>query len=284
MAASPKHRLARAWRQRDNFAAPVPVNQGGVGNMAANQQRRFGWLGGFISGVISGLLVSFILTPTGHAAGVYVANLNSKPSCRNPQWLMQVPDDQIFSDSYYFSADTLPYYGIQHTPDYSVDGDLRTAWLQWWPTTDLNAGDDTKNWITWSFPHSYDVRLICIINGWQADHETNIETLPISRALISSGHASNSEIPNYKLCPPVASRLDDYLHAYTYQWQPVSFSCNTNSVTLTIESVAASSEAARKKSLDKVPEPLLAKTKRPLAGLSEVRFYYAPAILSHLPY
>jgi hypothetical protein len=246
---------------------------------------RFKWLGGFISGVISGLIVSFVLTPTGRAAGIYATQLDPEPSCSNPQWLMQLPDDQIFPDSYYFSPDTLPYYKILHTPDYSVDGSLRTAWLQWWPTSNLNAGDTTKNYITWSFPHRYDIRLICIINGWQEDNNTNQSTLPIGKALVSSGYASNSKPPSYKLCPPVTTQLNDYIHTYTYQWQAVSFSCATNSVTLQIESVTASSMEARKGHLDSVPEPSpFSKIRAPLVGLSEVRFYYAPAVLSHLPY
>lgn len=260
-------------------------SKGGVKQQCAAKRNRFGWLGGLLSGIISGALVSFALTPTGHAVGVYAFQLDSKPTCGNPQWLMQVPDDQIFANSYYFSPDTLPYYGILHVPDYSIDGDLRTSWLQWWPTTNLNQGNQSYNYITWSFPHSYDIRLICIINGWTEDSNTYESTLPIGKATIYSSYASNSKLRTYRLCPITTAELKDYIRAYTYQWQGVSFGCATNTITLQIDSVARTSIKDRLGHLDMVPEPRpYNQISMPLVGLSEVRFYYAPAILSHMPY
>ena len=259
-------------------------SKGGANQQDSSKRSRFGWLSGLISGVISGALVSFALTPTGHALGVYAFELDPTPNCNNPQWLMQVPDDQIFSNSYYFSPDTLPYYGILHVPDSSTDSNLRSSWLQWWPTANMNGGNRSDNWITWSFPHKYDIRLVCIIDGWTEDSNTYQSTLPIGKATIYSSYASNSKVGIYQLCPPIATQFADFINNYTYQWQATSFNCATNSITLRIDSVDKTSTKARVGHLDMVPEPPPNnKIKMPLVGLSEVRFYYAPAILSHLP-
>jgi hypothetical protein len=268
----------------------VPGSQGGANQQGAAKRKGFGWLSGLISGIISGIisgaLVSFALTPTGHAFGVYVFQRDPTPSCTNPQWLMQVPDDQIFANSYYFSPDTLQYYGILHSPDYSVDGDLRTSWLQWWPTTNMNQGNVSYNYVSWTFPTEYHIRLICIINGWTEDSNTYESTLPIGKATIYSSYASNSKSStNYQLCGNTTVSLRDYIDAYTYQWQGVSFDCSANSISLRIDSVASSSIIDRAGHLDMVPEPKPdSNIKMPLVGLTEVRFYYAPSFLSHLPH
>ncbi len=260
-------------------------NKGGANQQGTAKRSRLGWLGGLISGIISGALVSFALTPTGHAFGVYALQADPTPSCGNPQWLMQVPNDQIFANSYYFSLDTLQHYGILHVPDYSIDGDLRTSWLQWWPTTNMNHGNQSDNYITWSFPQEYNIRLICIIDGWTEDSNTYESTLPIGKATIYSSYVSNSQVSTYRLCPITIAQLKDYINAYTYQWQGVSFDCAANSITLQIDSVAGSSMKDRMGHLDMVPEPLSnSNISAPLVGLSEVRFYYAPSFLSHLPY
>lgn len=268
-------------------AGKANAASGGKGDpnqQGSSKRNRFGWLGGLISGVISGALVSIALTPTGHAMGVYAFRVDPVPNCSNPQWLMQVPDDQIFSDSYYFSPDTLPYYGILHVPDSSTDSNLRSSWLQWWPTTNMNGGNQSDNWISWSFPHKYDIRLICVINGWTEDNNTYQSALPIGKATIYSNYASNFKVKDYQLCPPITAHLADFINNYTYQWQAVPFGCATNSITLQIDNVDETSVKARTGHLDMVPEPPPNnKIKAPLVGLSEVRFYYAPAILSHLP-
>lgn len=277
-----------------NSAAAGKANAASGSKDDANQQcaakrSRFGWLGGLISGLISGIIsgavVSFALTPTGHAFGVYVFQRDPTPNCSNPQWLMQVPDDQIFANSYYFSPDTLHYYGILHIPDYSIDGDLRTSWLQWWPTTNMNQGNQSDNYITWSFPQKYAIRLICIIDGWTEDSNTYESTLPISKATIYSSYVSNSKVRTYQLCPIIIAHLKDYINAYTYQWQGVPFDCAANSITLQIDGVAGTSIKDRVGHLDMVPEPSPnSNISAPLVGLSEVRFYYAPSFLSHLRY
>lgn len=269
-------------------ADAVPESIGDAGKEDTAERKRFGWIGGLIigvvSGIISGAVVSFALTPTGHALAVYVFQGHPTPSCDNPKWLMQVPDDQIFANSYYFSLDTLQDYKILHVPDYSVDGDLRTSWLQWWPTTNLNQGNQADNYITWSFTTKYSIRLICIVNGWTEDSTTYADTLPIGKATIYSSYASNAKVNNYQLCRVTPVQLNDYIYAYTYQWQGVSFHCSTNSISLQIDSVASSSIKDRD-DLDMVPEPgPNNKTKAPLVGLTEVRFYYAPSFLAHLPY
>jgi hypothetical protein len=242
-------------------------------------------MGGFFSGIISGLIVAFALTPTGHASGTYILGRDPRPNCSNPQWLLKVPDDQIFASSYYFTYDTIPLYGILHDPSLSIDGNLRTAWLQWWPTTDLNNNIILNSNITWTFPNSYNIRLICIIDGWTEDSHTYAKTLPIGSATIYSAIAGSTPPRASPLCAKRAASFTDYIQkGDSYQWQGFEFSCKTKNVTLAIDGVSKASEKARDK-LDLVPDTSLpGNAKEPLVGISEINFYYAPSVLSHLPY
>lgn len=127
------------------------------------------------SGVISGAIVTFAITATGHSTGMRIWQMvhgTKSPSCADPGWLLQVPDDPILANSWYATRDSLPHYGTLHTPDLTVDNNVRTAWLQWWPTSGLSKSVSSGNYITWSFAQSYDIRLVCILNGWAEDSTT----------------------------------------------------------------------------------------------------------------
>jgi hypothetical protein len=263
---------------------PPEVGNSGASEDAKNKRRRSrfnGLISGLISGIISSAVVSFALTPTGHATEVLLYHHFSRPSCNNPQWLLQVPDDDIFANSYYFAIDTVPHYGLLHPPGLTVDGNLGTAWLQWWPTKRGGAYD----YITWTFPNRYNVRLICVVNGWTEDNNTYYDTLPIGTATIYSSAGSSHAPPvRETACPATTVALKDYINSYSYRWQGIFFRCETDGVTLRIDSVSPSSIAARRGSLIPAPEPPPDEhISEPLVGLSEVRFYYAPRFLSLVP-
>ena len=83
------------------------------------------WISGILTGLITGALVTFAITPTGHSAEFRVlqmANSAKSPSCTDPGWLLQVPDDQILANSWYQATDNVPDYKTLHTPDLTVDG------------------------------------------------------------------------------------------------------------------------------------------------------------------
>jgi hypothetical protein len=247
---------------------------------------------GILTGLISGIVVAFYLTPTGQAAVTAVRDGvrdQAEPTCSNPQWLLQVPDNSIFASSYYFQKDNIPSYGVAHTPGLTVDGNLRTAWLQFWPSPTTKSARDNSDYIEWTFSNRYDIRLICIIDGWTEDNTTYEDTLPIGTA---TTYTSNSNIPAPHIGNPVVSRqcsrsrqsFSDYLHRkgleYTFEWQPIPFRCLTNNVVLHIDGVSARSVLFRNGEL---ADSQLGSYRAPLAGLSEIRFYYCPSALCFLP-
>ena len=80
------------------------------------------WISGILTGLITGAVVTFAITPTGHSAEFRVlqmANSAKSPSCTDPGWLLQVPDDQILANSWYQAMDNVPDYKTLHTPDLS---------------------------------------------------------------------------------------------------------------------------------------------------------------------
>jgi hypothetical protein len=268
-------------------SAPDADPAGDLTNDKKDRRRKgclSGVVAGLMSGIISSALVAFALTPTGSATTILVFHAHPRPSCANPQWLLQIPDDDIFANSYFFALDTIPHYGLLHPPDLSVDGSLETAWLQWWPTTNLQPGN-SYDYITWGFPHSYHVRLICVVDGWTEDNNTYRDTLPIGAATVySSPRNFISPPPQSDRCRPSDVIFKDYIDSYAYRWQGVAFSCNTDSVTLRIDGVSAASMKARLGSLVPAPEPPPDQhVSLPLVGLTEVRIYYAPSILSFVP-
>jgi hypothetical protein len=233
------------------------------------------WFSGIVSGVISGAIVTFAITATGHSSGVrllQMVRLAKPPTCTNPGWLMQVPDDQILANSWYAQLDRLPNYKTVHTPDLTVDGNVRTAWLQWWPTTGLSTNPSSGNYITWSFAQSYDVRLVCILNGWEEDSTTFNNAEPVKSATIGNSAPG---------CLGTHVKLK--VHTYSYTWNPVrlSHSHSTRLLCLQISRVYR----VKKTRINCVPGPQgHVHPCRMLTGLSEVRFYYSPAPLDRVPF
>jgi hypothetical protein len=233
------------------------------------------WFVGIVSGVISGAMVTFAVTATGHSTGVRIfelAQLAAPPSCTDPGWLLQVPDDQILANSWYAALDTLRYHGTLHTPDLTVDGNVRTAWLQWWPTKGLSNNTFSGNYISWSFAQPYDIRLVCILNGWEEDSTTFNSVEPVKSATMG-----------YTTPGCTGTRVNLRTHTYTYMWNQVelSYSHSTRELCLQIRRPYP----RRAKLLDCVPGPKgHERPCRTLTGLSEVRFYYSPALLNWVPY
>jgi hypothetical protein len=231
---------------------------------------------GIVAGIISGALVSFFLTPTGQALKSLMVHPTTPPSCSNPEWLLQVPDNQITADSFYIAPDTVPDHGITaHSADSTVDGSDNTAWLQWWPTTQFNGAELRFNRIHWEFPSKYNIRLICVVDGWTADEITYSTTRPVRYAVINFSkrgcHHYNKTFSNKS--------------GFTHEWQQVSVSCDTRNVVLQVDS-AYKAVTVSGISPDCVPPPPKSGPSRctELTGISEVKFYYSPGILAPLPW
>jgi hypothetical protein len=224
---------------------------------------------GILTGIISGALVAFSVTPTGHSLEVHASQFRGHPTCSDPKWLLQVPDSQIFSDSFFVNSD--------HSPALTIDGDLRSAWLQWWPTNDLNKGTSRKNnnLIYWVFPQQYDVRLVCVVDGWMDNDLTYKETLPISgAALLKIKPGVPVPVPD-NVCRNPHAFKDFIKQGTSYQWQGINVDYATQGLALVICDVSPESEKSRP-DLEMAPVPGLDNVSRPLVGLSEIRFYYVP--------
>jgi hypothetical protein len=201
-----------------------------------------------------------------------MAQLASQPSCTDPGWLLQVPDDQILANSWYASLDTLSHHGTLHTPDLTVDGDVRTAWLQWWPTKGLSSNSFSGNYISWSFAQPYNIRLVCILNGWEDDSWTFNSVEPVKSATMG-----------YSTPRCTGTQVSLSTHTYTYTWNQVKLSGNHSTRELCLQ--IRRTYPRRAKLLDCAPGPKGHKRPcRTLTGLSEVRFYYSPELLNWVPY
>jgi hypothetical protein len=248
-----------------------------------------GWLIGIVTGLISGIVVAFYLSTTGQAALTAARHYLTKPSCGNPQWLLQVPDSEVFANAYYIQSDQIKGYGSFHVASNTIDGDLGTSWLQMWPSPSTYLGAGDSDYIEWSFAQPYDVRLICVVDGWAADLQTYRDTLPIGTA---TAYVTDEAVPPAvgspspsSTCASQHATFQDYLQkngsvTSAYQWQPVPFHCKTSDVVLRIDGVSRTSTALR--------NPYLVKSsldgyQAPLAGLSEIKFYYCPTVLCWLP-
>jgi hypothetical protein len=225
--------------------------------------------------VISGAIVTFAITATGHSTGVRLlemASLAKAPTCTNPGWLQQVPDDQILANSWYAALDNLAHYRTVHTPDLTVDGNVRTAWLQWWPTTGFSSDPSSGNYITWSFVQPYDVRLVCILNGWETDSTTFNSVKPVKRATLGDSAPR---------CSGTSVKLKTHTYAYTWNAVQLSHSHATRMLCLKIIRPYRGNEG----DLRCAPGPARhTKSCRMLTGLSEVRFYYSPTPLNWMSY
>jgi hypothetical protein len=253
---------------------------------------RFGWLkntwvAGVLTGVISGTMVAFFLSATGQATLTAFRNGFATPTCSNPQWLLQVPNDQVFSSAFYVQADSIPGYKEYHSPGNTIDGNLETSWLQAWPSLTTNLGKKSSDYIEWSFSQPRNVRLICIVDGWTENSTTYTRTLPIGTA---TTYVTGSDIPPRHgsplpsvTCSSSTTRFKDYLGrggqmGFAYQWQPISFQCVTDNIVLHVDHVSKASMLKRPNlALHQLDGQV-----SPQTGLSEIRFYYCPAFLCTL--
>jgi hypothetical protein len=215
-------------------------------------------IGGLVA--ISGLVLAVSTTSSGKSAESYVLGRGT-PTCADPKWLLQVPDSQI--------AVTAFYYHQPYSADLTIDGSQSTAWLQWWPTTDFNGYKPGDNYIRWDFsPVQYNLRLICIADGWNRDILAWSATEPIRRATIKLG--SNG-------CPAYEKKFSNngFLGGFPAEWQQVRVLCRTSVVSLVVDSTykAASPLCVS------LPPGVGITGCRPLTGISEVRFYYSPGVL-----
>jgi hypothetical protein len=238
-----------------------------------------GWLVSLITGFIASISIAFYLTPTGQATLTAARHLLAKPTCANQQWLLQVPDNDIFASAYYINSDSILGYSTYHLPSYTIDGNVSTAWLQRLPTT-----GNTSSYIEWSFNRRYDIRLICVVDGWAEDSRTYARTYPIGTGTFYTANPDGRLLRTGSLqaspsCPRVTAKFKDYLQTRSfvndaYQWQGVSVHCLTGNVVLYIDGVSRTSFRNRRHVVWGPAEPL--------TGISEIRFYYCPTILCWL--
>ena len=247
------------------------------------------WLIGLLTGLISGVVVAFYLSATGQAALTAARHGLTRPSCSDPQWLLQVPDSDVFASAYYVQYDKIQGYDNFHPASSTVDGDLSTPWLQSWPSPTTYSGARDSDYIEWSFAQAYNIKLICVVDGWAADLPTYRDALPIGTATV---YVTNKGVPPMvgsprpsDICTSRRASFQDYLHpnggvTSVYQWQPVYFHCKTSNVVLRIDSVSQRSMTLRNQYL---AQSSLGGSQVHLAGLSEIRFYYCPSALCWLP-
>lgn len=212
---------------------------------------------------IFGIVLTLLLTQTGQSIKTYVTNHGAKPTCSHPRWLLQIPDSQISTIAFYVPR---PYFANQ-----TVDGNPNTAWLQWWPTADFYDYRPGDNYIQWNLPDVYNLRLICIVDGWTQDTLTYNGTGPIHKAKINLLN---------KHCSRYTKMFNN--KGFTTIWQPVRVSCKTSKVRLYVKSVYHS--AITKRYCKPPPPGSGVNGCRRLTGLSEIRFYYSPGPLSGVPW
>jgi len=233
------------------------------------------WFAGIVTGLVTGALVTFAVTATGHSTGTRIlqmVHLAGAPSCTDPGWLLQVPNDQILANSWYAAKDTLKDYSTLHTPDLTVDGNPRSAWLQWWPTDGLNNSPSSGNYIIWRFAESYDVRLVCILNGWDEDSTTFNSIQPVKYVTIGDKAPA---------CSGTSATLST--STYSYFWNNVKLPHNhpTSELCLQIKGTYP----VNADQLNFAPGPTRHELpKRAMTGISEIRFYYSPSVLDWTPY
>ena len=259
----------------------VQTAASGTASEAKKKRRRLpqGLGVGLFTGLVTSTLIAVYFTPTGQASLTAARHWFAKPTCANQQGLLQVPVSDVFANAYYDYWDTIPGYSVYHRPNYTIDGDLGTAWLQPWATS-----VKPSSYIEWAFNQRYDIRLICVVDGWTEDSKTYALTYPIGTATVYATNLGNpppriGRPLTSPLCPSLKATFRNYLLRNSfvkdpYQWQPVGFHCLTDNIVLFITGVAG--EAVRN-------GKLIWGNPEPLTGLSEVRFYYCPSALCWLP-
>lgn len=213
---------------------------------------------------ILGIALTLILTQTGQSIKNYIANPARKATCLHPRWLLPVPDNQISVSAFYVPR--------PHFANKTVDGNPNTAWLQWWPTTDFYGYEQGDNYIQWNLPNTYNLRLICVMDGWTQDTLTYHATEPVRKAAI--------DLLN-KHCARYSKTF--YNKGFATIWQPVRVYCKASKVRLYVKSVYHQQAIATPYC---VPPPLGTEANgcRRLTGISEIKFYYSPGPLSAVPW
>lgn len=224
--------------------------------MSRKKRVTIGTIISFLVG-LSGLLLAISGTAGGKSAESYLTG-SGTPTCADPKWLLQVPDNQIYASAFYVHE---PF-----SADQTIDGDQSMAWLQWWPTTDFDGSKPGYNYIQWDFyPSNYNLRLICIVDGWNRDIVAYDSTEPIRKATIRLG---GNGCPVYKKTFSNKGFMGDL----PAEWQQVKVLCRTNQVRLVVDSTYNAVTP-----LCVTPPPNKGTSEcTPLTGISEVRFYYSP--------
>lgn len=221
-------------------------------------------VGGIISGLlaISGIVIGLLATAGGRSAESYLMDTGT-PTCADPKWLLQVPDSQIYASAFYVRE---PYSANQ-----TIDNNPNMAWLQWWPTKAFHGNKPADNYIQWDFsPYNYNLRLICIVDGWNQDILTYDGTELIRKAAI---HLGGSRCPVYEK----TFRKNGFMGGLPTEWQEVKVLCKTSVVRLVVDSTYKTVTAPLCVTL---PSDIGTMRCLPLTGISEVRFYYSPDLLS----
>lgn len=206
---------------------------------------------------VLGIVIGLWTTAGGKSTEAYLTS-SGTPTCANPKWLLQVPDSQIYANAFYVHE---PY-----SANLTIDGDQNTAWLQWWPTTGFNGSKPGDNYIEWDFsPSNYNLRLICIADGWNQDLPAYDSVELIRKATI------DLEVNG---CPVYVKKFRNnrFTGSSPAEWQQVKVLCRTSKVRLVVNSTynAVSPRCATPPPDERTIGCL------PLTGISEVRFYYSP--------
>ncbi len=222
--------------------------------------RVIGAIGSALLAVL-GILIGLWATSGGKAVGSYVLQ-SGTPTCSNPKWLLLVPENNTQITAHAF------YEYMDHTARLTVDEDPTTAWLQWWPTTGFKDNTPQDNRIHWYLSNAYDLRLICIVDGWPKNNPSYTRTEPIQKATI--------DLMN-KGCPSYNKTFTDNI----WGWQQVRVACRTSDVVLYVRSTFRSAQTPY---CARPPRGAGPTDCRALTGISEIKFYYSPDALTSAPW
>jgi len=210
---------------------------------------------------VFGLVLAVLTTAAGKSTEAFLLG-SGNPTCADPKWLLQIPDDQISVNAFYVRQ--------PDSADLTIDGSQNTAWLQWWPTTKFKGNKPKDNYIEWSFaPIRYNLRLICIADGWNQDIVAWSSTELIRRATIN---LKSDGCPIYKK----KFNNDGFVRGSPDEWQQVKVHCKTSKVHLVVN---ATYNAVTPLCVPLQPSKATTDCV-PLTGITEIRFYYSPDVLS----
>jgi hypothetical protein len=162
------------------------------------------------------------------------------PSCSDPGWLREVKPTVSHAQK---------QVSDEYAPENTLDDDVRTAWMEKW------RGDGGPDFIGWQFARRFNIRLVCIRNGWTRDTAVyNGTGRPKSVRLV--GYKKSKEI---KSCGKV-HRFDADARDYK-AYQTLRFACDR----------ASGAGLYIRSGYPPDGQPLLTGT---YVAISDVRFYY----------